>query len=80
MGAPAVPVPDLQKGRPRMHEIVRVRDRHGLYEVRGIDQGNGTVNVTRNLPKSPIKESIPFDAIRQLNKHMTEIIDRFLNS
>lgn len=80
MGAAAAPVPDLKRSRPRVHEMVRVRDRHGLYEVKGIDQGNGTVNVTRNLPKNPIKENVPFEAICQLNKHMAQIIDRFLNS
>lgn len=80
MGAAAIPVPDLKKSRPRIHEMVRVHDRHGLYEVRGIDRGNGTVDVTRNLPKQAIKENVPFEAICLLNKHMVQIIDRFLKS
>lgn len=60
--------------------MVRVRDRYGLYEVRGIDRGNGTVDVMRNLPKDSIKENVPFETICRLNKHMAQIIDRFLNS
>jgi hypothetical protein len=80
VGDAAVPVSDLTKGRPGVHEMVRVRDQHGLYQVRGIDQRNGTVHVTRNLPKHPIKKDVPFEAICRLEKHMTLIIDRFLNS
>lgn len=79
MGA-AAPIRDLKKGRPAVHEMVRVRDRHGLYEVKGIDQRNRTVHVSRNLPKHSIKENIPFEAICRLNKQMAQIIGRFLNS
>ena len=80
MGAAALPVLDLNKSRPGVHEMVRVRDRHGLYEVRRIDRRNGTVHVTRNIPKHPIKESVPFEAVCRLNEHMAQIIVRFLKS
>jgi hypothetical protein len=80
VGDAAVPVSDLTKGRPGIHEMVRVHDQHGLYQVRGIDRRNRTVHVTRNLPKNPIKEDVPFEAIHRLEKHITLIIDRFLNS
>jgi hypothetical protein len=80
VGNAAVPVSDAKKGRPCVHEMVRVRDQHGLYQVRGIDRRNRTVHVTRNLLKNPIKKDVPFEAICRLEKHMALIIDRFLNS
>ena len=80
VGAATAPIPDLKKSRPAVHEMVRVRDRHGLYEVRGIDQRSSTVYVTRNLPKHPIKENVPLEAIYRLSKCMAQTIERFLNS
>jgi len=80
VAAAAFPALDLKKSRPGVHEMVRVRQRYGLYEVREIDRGNGTVHVMRNLPRNAIHEYVPLEAICRLNTRMAQIIDRFLNS
>ena len=65
---------------PGVSELVRLRGRAGLYEVRGIDQANGIVHVFRNIPKRPIEEKVPLDTICELNEHTAHLIGCFLKS
>lgn len=67
-------------GRADVNEMVRLWGRPGLYEVKEVFQESGTVHVLRNIPKNPIEEDVPFESIRPLDKPMSHIIGRFLNS
>lgn len=67
----------VEKDVPAPSEMVRVKGRPGLYEVREVDQVHGTVHVIRDLPKRPLDEYVPLGFVDRLNLHLSRIIQRF---
>ena len=67
----------VKKDVPAPSEMVRVKGRPGLYEVREVDQEHGTVHVRRDLPKRPLDEHVPLGFVKRLNLHLSRIIRRF---
>ncbi len=68
------------ESRPGVSELVRVRGRSGLYVVRGIDQEGRTVHVLKNIPRRPVEEDVPLEAICRFNEDMAQVIAGFLAS
>ena len=66
--------------RPDVSELVRLRGRPGLYEVKDIDPANRTVRVLTNIPKFPIEEHVPYETICRLNQEIAHVIGCFLGS